>query len=121
MSNVVDELLLLASVRKMGEVEMGPLDMTSIVAEAQARLADLIEERQAEVILTSALTSSVALGYGPWMEEVWVNYLSNAIKFRFRKREFTNSIIITCTRSWGVPGPRLPRSRCRKALTSERN
>jgi signal transduction histidine kinase len=22
-----------------------------------------------------------ALGYGPWVEEVWVNYLSNAIKY----------------------------------------
>jgi signal transduction histidine kinase len=23
----------------------------------------------------------VALGYGPWVEEVWVNYLSNALKY----------------------------------------
>jgi signal transduction histidine kinase len=23
----------------------------------------------------------VALGYGPWIEQVWVNYLSNAIKY----------------------------------------
>ena len=23
----------------------------------------------------------MALGYGPWIEEVWVNYLSNALKY----------------------------------------
>ena len=78
MSNIIDELLLLASVRKIEEVGTGPLDMASIVAEAQGRLADLIKERQAEIVLAEAWP--VALGYGPWVEEVWVNYLSNAIK-----------------------------------------
>jgi len=78
MNNIVDELLLLAGVRQM-EVEMEPLDMASIVAEAQRRLAYVTEERQAEVI--SPETWPVALGYGPWVEEVWVNYLSNAIKY----------------------------------------
>jgi signal transduction histidine kinase/DNA-binding NarL/FixJ family response regulator len=78
-SNIVDELLLLAGVRKVEEVEMRPLDMASIVAEAQQRLALMIEEHQAEIILPD--TWPVALGYGPWVEEVWVNYLSNAIKY----------------------------------------
>jgi len=78
MSNIIDELLLLAGVRTM-EVEMEPLDMASIVAEAQQRLAFLIEERQAEIILPD--TWPVALGYGPWVEEMWANYLSNAIKY----------------------------------------
>ena len=53
--------------------------MASIVTEAQGRLAYLIEEHQAEII--SPDTWPVALGYGPWVEEVWVNYLSNAIKY----------------------------------------
>jgi two-component system sensor histidine kinase/response regulator len=26
-------------------------------------------------------TWPVALGYGPWVEEVWVNYLSNGLKY----------------------------------------
>jgi signal transduction histidine kinase len=78
MSNIIDELLLLAGVRQM-EVEMGSLDMASIVAEAQERLAHVIEEQQAEIILPK--TWPVALGYGPWVEEVWVNYLSNALKY----------------------------------------
>jgi signal transduction histidine kinase len=78
-SSIVDELLLLTGVRKMEEVEMRPLDMASIVADAQQRMALMIEKYQAEIILPNAWP--VALGYGPWVEEVWVNYLSNAIKY----------------------------------------
>lgn len=78
MTNIVDELLLLAGVRKR-EVVLAPLDMDEIVAEAQQRLAHLIEENQAQIILPDHWP--VALGYGPWIEEVWTNYLSNAIKY----------------------------------------
>jgi len=78
MNRIVDELLLLAGVRKM-EVEMRPLDMASIVAEVMQRLAGMIEKSQAEVILPKSWP--VALGYGPWVEEVWANYLSNGIKY----------------------------------------
>ncbi len=78
MSNIVNELLLLAGVRKQ-EVELSPLDMAAIVAEARQRLVDVIEEYQAEIILPE--TWPVALGYDPWIEEVWVNYLSNALKY----------------------------------------
>ena len=80
MSNIIDELLLLAGIRKT-EVEMHPLDMASIVAGAQQRLAHLISERQAEVIVRDAAAWPAALGYAPWVEEVWVNYLSNALKY----------------------------------------
>ncbi len=79
MGRIIDELLLLAGVRKMGEAEMRPLDMASIVAEAQDRLAQMIEEHQAEIILPD--TWPVALGHAPWVEEVWVNYLDNAINY----------------------------------------
>ncbi|MEJ2558753.1 MAG: MASE3 domain-containing protein [Anaerolineae bacterium] len=60
-------------------VQVEPLDMGAVVAEARQRLAQLIEEHQAEIILPDAWP--VALGYGPWVEEVWANYLSNAIKY----------------------------------------
>jgi signal transduction histidine kinase len=79
MSNIIDELLLLASVRKMEEVELGPLDVKGIVEDAQQRLTYLIEKHQAEIILPESWP--VASGYGPWVEEVWVNYLSNAIQY----------------------------------------
>jgi signal transduction histidine kinase len=79
MRNIVRELLLLASVRK-AEIEVAPLeDMADIVAEARQRLDYMIEEHEAEIILPK--TWPVALGYGPWIEEVWANYISNAIKY----------------------------------------
>jgi signal transduction histidine kinase len=64
-------------VRKI-EVTSSPLDMAPIVAEAQRRLTHLINEHEPEIIVPE--TWPVAMGYGPWIEEVWVNYLSNAIK-----------------------------------------
>jgi two-component system sensor histidine kinase/response regulator len=80
MGNIIDELLLLAGVRK-AQVEIGPLDMAGIVAEAQLRLVHLIRDTRAEVILQDVSVWPVARGYGPWVEEVWVNYLSNALKY----------------------------------------
>ena len=79
MCNIIDELLLLSSMRKVGEVEIKPLDMAHIVAEARQRLTHMIEEYQAEIILPDAWP--VALGHGSWVEEVWVNYVSNALKY----------------------------------------
>ncbi len=78
MNNIVDELLVLAGVRQQ-EIEIHPLDMANIVAEAQQRLCHLIEVRRAEIIVPP--TWPTALGHGPWVEEIWVNYLSNAIKY----------------------------------------
>jgi signal transduction histidine kinase len=79
MDNIIEELLLLASVRKMEEVPVGPLDMGAIVAEAQTRLDGLIAESGATVIGPEKWPA--AIGYAAWVEEVWVNYLSNAIKY----------------------------------------
>jgi signal transduction histidine kinase len=78
MNDVIDELLLMAEVRK-SDVEMQPLDMASIVDAARKRLGPVVEEYQAEITAPEAWPT--AFGYGPWVEEVWVNYLSNAIKY----------------------------------------
>ena len=80
MNNIIDELLLLAEVRKV-QVGALPLDMAKIVSEAQLRLADLVEQSHARIILPEACAWPVALGYAPWVEEVWVNYLNNALKY----------------------------------------
>ena len=61
------------------EVELSPLDMASIVEQALEIVAFLVNERHAQIILPERWP--VALGYAPWVEEVWVNYLSNAIKY----------------------------------------
>lgn len=78
MANIVDELLLLSSVRKE-EIKTQPIDMMKIVDTAQKRLAIMINEYQAELISPS--TWPQAYGYAAWIEEVWVNYISNALKY----------------------------------------
>jgi signal transduction histidine kinase len=53
--------------------------MAAITAEALERLADMIAEYQAEITIPEAWP--LALGYGPWVEEVWTNYISNGLKY----------------------------------------
>jgi signal transduction histidine kinase len=79
LNNIVDELLLLAGVRKMEEVELRPLDMAAIIAESQERLRSMLAMHKAEVVVAETWPSS--RGYAPWVEEVWVNYISNAVKY----------------------------------------
>jgi PAS domain S-box-containing protein len=77
MCRVTDSLLLLATVRK-SQIPIGPVDMADIVAEACQRLAPTIEAYQAEMVMPSSWPAAV--GYGPWLEEVWLNLIDNAIK-----------------------------------------
>ncbi len=79
LSTIIDELLLLSSVRDMSQVETRPLEMGRIVAEARGRLLHQIEQHQGEIILPESWP--VAVGYGPWVEAVWANYISNALKY----------------------------------------
>lgn len=79
MANIINSLLLLASVRKMEDIPTDVLNMTAIVASAIDRLSDMVAEYQAELIVPDVWPE--AYGYGPWIEEVWVNYLSNAMKY----------------------------------------
>lgn len=78
MSNIIEELLLLAQMRDQ-DVEVYPLDMAEILNETRQRLDHMLVQYQAELILPE--TWPTAFGYGPWVEEVWVNYLSNALKY----------------------------------------
>lgn len=75
---IIDELQLFSQVRE-NEVELQPLDMARIVAEVQQRLAHLITQYDAKLSLPTAWPK--ALGHPPWVEEVWANYLSNAIEY----------------------------------------
>ncbi len=79
MESIISELLLLSSVRSQDHVEMGPLDMADIVGDAQRRLMVMMEESKAEVLMPSSWP--VVWGYAGWVEEVWANYLSNAVKY----------------------------------------
>ncbi len=78
MERIIQELLVLASMHQ-GEVEAQSLDMGRIVAEVKKRMAYLVEQSRGEII---APTNWPAVrGNSLWIEEVWANYISNALKY----------------------------------------
>ena len=79
LKGIIDSLLLLSGVRSMQNVDIVPLDMSIIVQDSVKRLDKLVTDHDAEIQMQSEWP--VALGYGPWVEEVWMNYISNAVKY----------------------------------------
>jgi PAS domain S-box-containing protein len=84
MGNIIDALLLLASARQ-SDVRFEPVEMGEVVSESLERISNLIEQRGAQFV--SPENWPAVKGYAPWIEEVWVNYLSNAIKYGGRPNE----------------------------------
>jgi len=80
LNTIIDELLLLSGVRNE-VVPSVPLAMTVIVQEALARLDWIVAQTQAEVAVPDPDTWPVVLGHAQWVEEVWANYISNALKY----------------------------------------
>lgn len=77
MTNVIDELQLLAGVRTTN-LDIRPINMSRVVARAQQRLAYLIEDTQTKLTIPSVWPQTV--GHEPWVEEIWVNFISMAIR-----------------------------------------
>jgi two-component system sensor histidine kinase/response regulator len=82
MNKIIDDLLLLAGLRQAQQVDFKPLDMVSIVDAALDRLSDVIAEYQANIAVPSSWPR--ALGYRPWVEEVWVNTVRSALEYGAR-------------------------------------
>ena len=78
MDDLIDQLMLLAEVEK-SEVPLEPVDMTGIVSGLLRRMHPIIKESRGRVLAPRSWPE--AIGYGPWIEEVWANYLSNALKY----------------------------------------
>lgn len=80
MLNIIDALLLLAGVSTQSKVEVDVLDMSQLVNQVlQDRLAYLLKECQGHVVIPEKWL--MAVGYAPWVEEIWANYLSNGLKY----------------------------------------
>jgi PAS domain S-box-containing protein len=87
MLRIVDELLLLATIRDQSHVPLEPISMGEWVESALERLTMLRAELEGKISLPQEWP--LAIGYGPWVEEVWVNYLSNALKYGGRPPQVT--------------------------------
>ena len=78
MRTIIKSLLLYCQVTR-AEAPRESVHMAQVVANVHARLSYMIRERQAQVILPQVWPDAV--GYEPWIEEVWANLLSNALKY----------------------------------------
>lgn len=79
MTNIIDDLLLLAQVRQGAQVPLTTVDMQATLQNALQRLEYHFLERGAVIEIISELPE--ALGYPAWIEQVWVNFISNAVKY----------------------------------------
>ncbi len=76
--HIIEELLILATVRNE-KIDRKPLMMRSVFLEAEKQLMGVIKENKARITMPASWPE--AMGHAPWIEEVWVNYISNAIKY----------------------------------------
>ena len=80
MHRIINELLRLAAIRHQATLDLEPIEMSEVVQGVlQRRLFKAVEDAQAEIVLPD--TWPVAMGYTPWLEEVWANYINNALKY----------------------------------------
>lgn len=79
MGYIVDELLLLSQMDDNSQVPLEALDMRSIVYEVVDYFSLMLDESRGEIILPPRWP--MAIGYAPWVEQVWLNYISNALKY----------------------------------------
>lgn len=78
MNRALDGLMILSGLRQES-VQLVAFDMAPVVAEALNSLKHTIEATHTEIITPASWPEVV--GFIPWVEEVWVNYISNAIKY----------------------------------------
>jgi signal transduction histidine kinase len=78
MGSMIEQLLQLASLRN-ASAEVVPLDMKSVLSSALRRFTYPIEVKNVKVEVAPLLPN--ALGHAPWVEEIFANLISNAIKY----------------------------------------
>jgi two-component system, sensor histidine kinase and response regulator len=79
-NNTLDALLLLSGLFKNEKTDLELLDMFEVVTDVvEKRIAYLIEEYQAQIQLAEIWPT--VPGVRLWLEEIWFNYISNALKY----------------------------------------
>ena len=78
MRDIIDSLLLLARIR-LEDIRIESVEMGDVVGEVCQRLKPMIQDAEAKVVVPNEWPK--VRGYGPWLEEVWVNYVTNAVKY----------------------------------------
>lgn len=75
---VTNELLKMATAGH-GDVETEPIKMEEVYLAAINQLTDIVTDYKAEIEVDGDWINAQA--YAPWIEEVWINLLTNALKY----------------------------------------
>jgi len=78
MTSIIRELLIFASMKKE-DLDIGEVNMKEIIKSACQRLKYQIEEKSVQLEISEHILN--CKGYPLWIEEVWLNFISNAIKY----------------------------------------
>jgi len=78
-SNIIESLLLLAGITHQNELVLEPINMHYVIDNVKKRMR--LQLKEADAQLTVPEQWPLAVGYAPWIEEIWVNYISNALKY----------------------------------------
>lgn len=79
MRSIIDSLLLFAQIGN-AQAEITPIDMGALVNKVRASLRHEIQRRDGQVVIDDGEWPWVE-GHAPWVEQVWANYLTNALKY----------------------------------------
>ncbi|MGD0341188.1 MAG: histidine kinase N-terminal 7TM domain-containing protein [Bacteroidales bacterium] len=77
-NKIIDDLLLLSRIRKE-DIKIVPIETGNIINEAVARQKDLIISTNARIEEPDKWP--IVYGQSQWVEQIWVNLISNAIKY----------------------------------------
>lgn len=79
MKNIIDGLLTLAKIRNIDKMDLELIDMEPITRSVYQRLEAHFHSSNAELLLP--MKWHAAYGNAIWIEEVWINLITNAIKY----------------------------------------
>lgn len=79
MDDTLNALILFARIRETATIELEPINMRDIVTKVIKQLEDTINKSGALISVQEEMPKAV--GYAPWIERIWINYLTNAIKY----------------------------------------
>ncbi|HAJ79927.1 MAG TPA: hypothetical protein DCO75_09155 [Fibrobacteres bacterium] len=79
MINIIESLMLLAGIKKIPEDKFEVFPILESVEDALKRMEYYIKSNNVQIIKPDNWPS--VFGFSPWITHVWVNYISNAIKY----------------------------------------
>jgi signal transduction histidine kinase len=79
MATMIDKLLLFATLEKLEHIPLLSLDMSHMANDVVETLGAMVKQYKALVVVAPDMPQAV--GYAPWVEVVFANLISNALKY----------------------------------------